>query len=114
MTAFRKNQSKVEMHRLPPDALLEEAKVWTVGAIKYPDSPDGTANWEKLWGDKTLAICLDSLMRHTLAIQRGEVRDPETGLPHAAHARCNLAMIIRYQLQQEELHPALVPNTPHI
>jgi ADP-heptose:LPS heptosyltransferase len=35
-------------------------------------------------------------MRHLAAWQRGEENDPETGLPHLAHAMCNLRMLTLY------------------
>lgn len=98
--ALRFNSNKVELTRIPIDAQLEEARVWMKGSIKYPDVAVDMANWEKLWGDRTLKICMDSLLRHAAAIMQGESNDPETGLLHAAHIRANAAMIIRYQLQE--------------
>ena len=97
--AIRLNAGKVEFTRIPVDAQIEEARVWMAGAVKYPDNADGTPNWTHLWGDHTIHVCLNSLLRHALAIQQGESVDPETGLLHAAAIRCNAAMIIRYQLQ---------------
>jgi hypothetical protein len=35
-------------------------------------------------------------MRHLAAWQRGEENDAESGLPHLAHAMCNLRMLTLY------------------
>jgi hypothetical protein len=101
--ALRYNNNKPEVRRVPADAIIEEAKVWTKGAAKYPDQPNGKANWERLWGDQTVSVCINSLLRHAYAINNGEARDQETGELHAALIRCNAAMLIRYQLQREAL-----------
>ena len=97
MDAKRFNKDKIDLSLLPRHALEEEAKVWMFGAEKY-----GRDNWKKLWGDNTVRICSASLLRHAHAIASGELFDKESGLPHAAHIRCNAAMIIEYQMQQKE------------
>jgi hypothetical protein len=72
------------------------AQTLMYGATKYPDSPDGTPNYKKYWGDKTVKVCLDSALRHLYALAEGEVLDPESGLHHAAHAAVNMAFILDY------------------
>lgn len=99
--ALRYNSGKPSLSLVPHDAVEAEARVWMFGANKYPSTDrrdDGfeIGNWEKLWGESTVRVCLDSAMRHLYAIQRGEHIDPETGCLHAAHVRCNMAMLIRY------------------
>lgn len=89
--AKRDNLGKIDFTLIPLDAEEEEALVWMSGEQKY-----GRSNWEKLWGDQTLEVVMQSLLRHANALRRGEVRDQETGLQHAAHIRCNAAMLIRY------------------
>jgi hypothetical protein len=42
------------------------------------------------------SIPLACLQRHLAAWQRGEECDPESGLPHLAHAMCNLRMLTLY------------------
>jgi hypothetical protein len=37
------------------------------------------------------------MLRHAFAIQRGEINDPESGLPHAAHIMCCAAFIVELQ-----------------
>lgn len=90
-TAKRYNTGKIDLTLLPVDALKAEAEVWQAGERKY-----GRRNWEKLWGDDTVNVAMASLLRHAFAILEGEDRDSETGLLHAAHIRCNAAMLIRY------------------
>jgi hypothetical protein len=95
--AKRFNSGKVDLSLLPVDACMEEAKVWMSGADKY-----GRNNWEKLWGDDTTNVVMASLLRHAFAILAGETHDPESGLLHAAHLRCNAAMLIKYEKDKEE------------
>ena len=90
-TALRYNTGKVDLTLIPIDAQEAEARVWMAGEKKY-----GRNNWEKLWGDKTTDVVLASMLRHIAAIQKGETHDAESGQPHAAHIRCNAAMLIRY------------------
>ena len=92
--ADRFNTGKLDFTLLPTDALEAEARVWMVGEKKY--SRD---NWQKLWGDDTIPVVMASLLRHAFAIQAGELRDTETGEYHAAHIRCNAAMLIRHHNQ---------------
>ena len=95
--AQRHNQGKTDLSLLPVEACAQEALVWGFGANKY-----GRANWKKLWGDDTINVAMASLMRHAFAVLNGELEDSESGLPHAAHIRCNAAMILEYQKQLRE------------
>lgn len=96
--ALRYNEGKPQLSRIPWDAQEEEARVWTYGAEKYGDK-----NWEKLWDEDTMRVCLDSALRHIAAMTRGELSDTESGLLHAAHVRSNMGMIIRYIRQITEV-----------
>lgn len=88
--AIKHDEEKPLLALVPALALEEEARVWTFGAKKY-----SAWNWTN--GFKYVRI-ISAILRHIYAILRGEDRDPETGLLHAAHARCGLAMLIEYQL----------------
>jgi hypothetical protein len=81
-------------------ALLAIASVITLGAKKYEPY-----NWQKLdrFDDRFYAAAL----RHLLAWRGGELLDPETGLPHLAHAGCNVVFLLSKQLGFEGL--ATVP-----
>lgn len=95
--ATRYNDGKSDMSLLPTKACIEEAKVWAMGEKKY-----GRSNWKKLWGDDTINVVMASLLRHAFAILDGEELDPESGLDHAGHIRCNAAMIIEYNKTKEK------------
>jgi Domain of unknown function (DUF5664) len=82
------DEGKPQVSLIPATALIAEAKVMTYGAKKYERH-----NWRKgmAWSRP-----LDAALRHVLAFANGENNDPETGLPHLAHARCCLAFLIDY------------------
>jgi len=90
-SADRFNDGKVDLTLVPTEANKAEARVWGFGADKY-----GRDNWKKLWGDDTVNVVMASLLRHSYAILEGEINDPESGEQHAAHIRCNAAMLIEY------------------
>lgn len=90
-TAKRFNEGKVDFTLIPVKAQRAEARVWMNGEKKY-----GRNNWEKLWGDQTVAVVMACLMRHANAILEGELVDKESGQHHAAHIRCNAAMLIEH------------------
>lgn len=83
------DSNKLRFDLLPPDALEEVARVYTLGAAKYSDR-----NWETgmRWGRVFAAT-----MRHLWAWARGETYDRETGLHHAAHAAFGCLSLIAYQ-----------------
>ena len=72
------DQGKARYDLIDPYALHMLAEVYTYGTIKYDDN-----NWRKgfKWGR-----IFGALMRHSWAFWRGEDNDPESGLPHMAHA----------------------------
>lgn len=74
---------------LPFDAASSIVDVLTFGAKKY--SP---RNWERgMSWDRPFDACL----RHLTAWWSGEKQDPETGLPHLAHAGCCILFLIAYE-----------------
>jgi hypothetical protein len=79
---------KPALDLIDPHFLEEVGQVLTFGARKY--EPD---NWRRgMFIGKALA----GVLRHVVAILRGEHRDPETGLQHAAHATCGLMFVFHY------------------
>jgi len=71
----------------------EGVKVLTHGAKKYADN-----SWksvengkQRYWG---------ALLRHIVAIEKGELIDPESKLPHLGHVFCNI-MFLHYFLEEE-------------
>jgi len=76
---------------IPPYIEEEVAKVLAYGAKKY--APD---NWKKVPGAKHRYF--DAHRRHMNAHKRGELRDPETGLLHIAHAIASLMFMGEFEL----------------
>lgn len=85
---LRYNDGKNRVDLLPEFAVNQMAKVLTKGAEKYAEN-----NWRK--GMKWSNV-MASLKRHTMAIERGEDYDKETGLLHAAHVMTNAAFLTEY------------------
>lgn len=77
---------KPPMGLLSRVALEQEAQVLAFGADKY-----GAQNWRK---GISLTRLLDAAIRHCVAVANGEYLDPESGLPHMAHARCMLGFAL--------------------
>lgn len=69
---------KLPLDLLPFGALEEVAKVLAFGASKY-----GPNNWQNV---KPKRRYLAAALRHLSAVIRGQEIDPESGLPHLAHA----------------------------
>ncbi len=79
-----------------PAAVLSVVQVLSFGAQKYE-----AHSWRQV--ENGLERYTDALYRHLNAYATGEVNDPESGLPHLAHALTNLMFIL-------ELEKA---NAPH-
>lgn len=47
---------------------------------------------------------VSAALRHLYAMADGELLDPETGLPHAAHARCCTAFLLDFMVNHPELN----------
>lgn len=95
MSGVKHDQGKAPISLIARSALEKEAAVMAFGASKY-----GRDNWRSgiAW-----SRCLDAALRHIIAFVDGEENDPETGICHLAHARCNLAFLIEYQKTHPEL-----------
>jgi hypothetical protein len=88
--AMKHDQDKPRYDLLPPEAIEKMAQVLTFGAKKY--APDG---WRHV--PDALQRYQAAMLRHAFAMQRGEINDPESGLPHAAHIMCCAAFIVELQ-----------------
>jgi len=84
----RYNDAKPDLSLIPIFTLRDEARVWMHGKKKY-----AAWNWAKGMDWSVPFACA---MRHMAAWQRGEDLDSESGLPHLAHAMCNLRMLTLY------------------
>lgn len=69
---------------------MSVAAVLGFGAEKYAaDNWRKGMEWRRLYG---------AALRHLMAWERGEDLDPESGLPHLAHAGCCILFLLSYQL----------------
>lgn len=69
-----------------------EARVHGFGVMKYPDE-EGAPNWSR---GMPWSWFYDALRRHIAAFWAGEDTNPESGLPHLAHARWMISNLIEY------------------
>lgn len=87
---LRYNDGKLKWSLVDWDAFEDMVRVLEFGAKKYDSH-----NWKK--GLKITEI-IESMQRHINAMMRGELSDPESGLPHIGHLQCN-AMFLGYMLK---------------
>jgi hypothetical protein len=84
---------KLPLQLIPPALLKETAEVLQFGASKYaPNNWMRGMSWTTVYG---------ALMRHQMAWFMGEELDPESGLPHMAHAACCLAFLSHFRNNPE-------------
>lgn len=70
-------------------------KVLTMGAKKYADN-----NWQLVEDGQDRYFA--ALMRHLTTWRKGELIDPESGLPHLAHVACNVMFLQWFDQRREE------------
>lgn len=87
-----KNKPRVDL--IPPEVILEEAKVFTFGAEKYE-----AHSWRL---GLPHSVYYSACMRHLLAWMGGEDLDKESKINHLAHAKANLSMLLSNQLGGRE------------
>lgn len=92
---FKYDGGKPRMDLIPPKPLLVLGQVYAMGAKKYADR-----QWEQGmdWGRVYAA-----LQRHLQYFWGGEDIDPESGLPHLAHAAWNVITLLEYMETCPEL-----------
>jgi hypothetical protein len=93
---------KPRMDLLVPEADELTAMVLGFGAGKY-----GPFNWMNGIAYSRLHA---ALRRHLGSWAKGEDRDPESGLPHLAHARCCLDFLIWMSINREDLDDRPSPS----
>lgn len=76
-----------------PNALEAVGKVLTFGAQKY-----AAHSWQTVEGGEERYKA--ALIRHLLAVGKGESVDPESGLSHLAHLACNALFILELELRK--------------
>jgi hypothetical protein len=83
---LKHDTGKARMDLLDPVAIEQLARVLGFGAQKY-----GPHNWRQGIQQSSL---LAAALRHLFAHLGGEDADPESGLPHVAHAMCSLMFLL--------------------
>jgi len=91
---------------IPPFALNEVAKCLTYGAKKY--APE---NWRYV--DDAQRRYFDAAQRHLWALARNEDIDPESGLPHAAHAIVSLMFYMEHAANVAKLKSPIQHKHTH-
>lgn len=88
--ALHYSDGKSGVDQIPPEILLELGEVYKYGEKKYfRDNWKKGAPWHEFYG---------SVLRHVFKWWLGEDIDPESGLPHLAHAMWNLTTLRYFQL----------------
>ena len=92
------DNDKPKIHLVPPEAIIEAAKVFGFGAEKY-----GVNNW-RIDGDSTSWIrTYSSVQRHLNAWHGGEDIDPESGMSHLAHAATQIMILMTHAIEHPEV-----------
>ena len=86
---FRNLGNRITLHASFSPALLSVGEVLAYGAKKY-----SARNWEQ--GIKYSRVYA-AATRHLMAFLSGEALDPETRLPHMAHAACCLMFLLTFE-----------------
>jgi hypothetical protein len=93
--AVKHDADKPRMDLLDPYSMEQLSRVLTFGSHKY-----AAWNWTKGLAYSRLTA---AALRHLFAFMRGEDEDPESGLPHLAHALC----CVMFLLSMTKRHPEL-------
>ena len=91
VTGGQKGQKQAQLGALDPAALLEVGKVAGFGAGKYE-----RYNYVKGF---SWSLSYDALQRHLHAFWDGEGNDPESGLPHLAHACWHCLTLLTFSMR---------------
>lgn len=83
------DEGKLPWHLVPFDAVEAIGHVIDYGQKKY-----APRNWEK---GMAWSRVFSALMRHLVAWQNGEAKDPETGYSHLWHAGCCILFLIAFE-----------------
>lgn len=96
---FKADSDKPRWDLLPWEPIEDVVRVLTVGARKYAPS-----NWQKV--PEARRRYFSAAMRHLVAWEHGEDADPETGLPHLAHAMCCVSFLAWFDKHGDKREPA--------
>jgi len=90
------DSGKPKIHLVPPEAIIEAAKVFGFGAEKY-----GENNWRQDIDKFPVSRHYSSIQRHLMAYHSGEDNDPESGLPHLSHALTQMMILLMTTLESD-------------
>jgi hypothetical protein len=86
------DEGKPNIALIPPEALLDIAKVFTFGAEKY-----GLNNWRFDGANTSWTRTYGSIQRHLTSWLAGENTDPESGESHLTHAATQIMILMTHQ-----------------
>jgi len=95
MIGNRYNKGKSEWGLVDWEIVEDMVSVLEFGKRKYSDW-----NWFK---GLYVVATIESLLRHTFAILRGEDIDKDSGLPHYAHIMCNAMFLGRMMKSRPDM-----------
>lgn len=90
--AMRFDANKLRLDLIPPEFLIELARVYTMGALKYDDD-----NWRKGMPWRKV---YRPIWSHFIKWLSGHTIDSETGCHHLAMVAWNCATLFMYQLHK--------------
>jgi hypothetical protein len=101
-SAIKHDNDKPPMNLLSREALEQTAMVMGFGKEKY-----AAHNWRKgfAWSRP-----LSAAMRHIMAFNDGEDKDPESGLSHLAHAACCIMFLLEFEKTHKHLDDRFKPT----
>lgn len=101
-SAMKFDDDKLPVNLLSSEALFQTAAVLKFGADKYHEH-----NWRDgfAWSRPLAAA-----MRHIMAFNDGEDKDPESGLSHLAHAACCIMFLLEFEKTHPDLDDRYKPN----
>lgn len=95
---------KLPMGLLPREPLEQVAAILAYGAKKY-----GAHNWRQ---GISVQRNIDAALRHIFKANEGEDLDPESNLPHFAHALCDLMFVVATLSDRPDLDDRYSPGGP--
>jgi hypothetical protein len=103
-SALKFDTDKLPVNLLSSEALMQTAAVLKFGADKYAEH-----NWRAgfAWSRPLAAA-----MRHIMAFNDGEDKDPESGLSHLAHAMCCIMFLLEFEKTHRELDDRYKVDVP--
>jgi hypothetical protein len=84
------------------------AAEWIVKILEYGAQKYTANGWQSV--PNARQRYMDALLRHTLAAAGGEWLDPESGLPHLAHAGCNALFLLHFGPEEQTQEPGRCPK----